>query len=524
MTRPEPHDHIAEAALLASIMADQAAIYQALQHAQPEDFHHRGHQIVYQAAIGLFTKQQAIDPVSLAQETSAQGNDSRGTAFTFITDLKDAEHNPEHVAEYARMVADTATRRRLIALSQHVGQMAADDRNTAETTIQYAMQEMLKLGYRHNQHGTLIPLAELYDQYVDARLNPQDDQPADDIRTGYNALDDIITSLRPSNLVILGARPSIGKSSLALNIGVNAAYQARTVAFFSLEMAALEVALRILAAESGIPSHRLEQGAFPPQEITEIIQYTQELSKLNFFVDESPILSVAQISAKAQAVRIQAGLDLVIIDYLQLLSANTDRNARGHQRVQEISAISRDLKQMARELNVPVIAISQLNRAVEARPGSRPQLSDLRESGSIEQDADIVMFLYRQDRYYTEEEWAQMHPGIEYPENIAEVIVAKHRNGPTGTMELFFQQPLMRFDNLPRDMPAEYRDQIDQTPNGTSPSQLVDEQDVHQQIQQSTLDDAVELNNQTYVDPFDDEPPMPEELNPYGAVNPFPNC
>ena len=451
-----PYNHRAEAALLASVMEDQSAMYQALQFVQPDDFHHRGHRIAYSAAIALFTRQQAIDPISLTQEVRSQGNDPRETVYNFLLTIREQEHDPDNAADYARIIADASIRRRIIDLSQHLESIAADGQHQADQCIQTAMQELLKLGQRDSQHGTLIPLAQLYDDYVADRLNANPDDPNPDIQTGYNALDDLITSLKPANLVILGARPSLGKSSLALNIGVNAAYQSRTIAFFSLEMSAQEVALRILSAESGIPAHTLQQGQFPEEDITQIIQYTQELSTLNFYVDESPILSVADISAKAQAVRIQAGLDLIIIDYLQLLASTTDRNARGQQRVQEISAISRDLKQMARELNVPVIAISQLNRAVEARPGSRPQLSDLRESGSIEQDADIVMFLYRQDRYYTEEEWAQMHPGIDYPENIAEIILAKHRNGPTGSIELFFQQPIMRFDNLPRDMPAEY--------------------------------------------------------------------
>ena len=460
MTQTLPNDPHAEAALIASIMADPAAMYQALQFVQPEDFHHIGHQIAFTAAVSLFTKQQAIDPVSLSQEIKTQGNDRRGTVYNFLIERKQHEHNPEHAAEYARIVAETSVRRHVIHLGHQLIQQASDDANRVDETIQLGMQQLLKLGYRDGQHGTLIPLSALYEDYVESRLNPDTDANTDDIHTGYNALDDIITSLKPSNLIILGARPSIGKSSLALNIGVNAAYQSKTIAFFSLEMSAQEVALRILSAESGISSHRLQQGTLPPHEITEIIQYTRDLSDLSFYVDESPILSVAQINAKAQAVRLQAGLDLVIIDYLQLLSANNDRGSRGQQRVQEISAITRDLKQMARELNVPVFAISQLNRAVEARPGSRPQLSDLRESGSIEQDADIVMFLYRQDRYYTEEEWSQMHPGIDYPENIAEVIIAKHRNGPIGNMELFFQQPIMRFDNLPADIPQQYQQQL----------------------------------------------------------------
>ena len=465
-----PNDPHAEAALIASIMADQAAMYQALLFVQPEDFYHNGHKIAFTAAVSLFTKQQAIDPVSLSQEIKAQGNDRRGTVYNFLVERKAHEHNPEHAGEYARIIAETSVRRHVIQLGHQLIQQANDDASQVDDTIQLGMQQLLKLGYRDGQHGTLIPLADLYEDYIESRLNPSNDVNTADIHTGYNALDEIITSLKPSNLIILGARPSIGKSSLALNIGVNAAFQSKTIAFFSLEMSAQEVALRILSSESGISSHRLQQGALPPHEITEIIQYTQHLSELRFYVDESPMLSVAQISAKAQAVRIQAGLDLVIIDYLQLLSANTDRGSRGQQRVQEISAITRDLKQMARELNVPVFAISQLNRAVEARPGSRPQLSDLRESGSIEQDADIVMFLYRQDRYYTEEEWGQMHPGIAYPENIAEVIIAKHRNGPIGNMELFFQQPIMRFDNLPGDIPQEYQQQFPSPTPATNPN------------------------------------------------------
>ena len=445
MTNSIPNSKPAEDALLASLMNDQTALYEALQLVQPADFHTAVNRMAFNAAVALFTRQQNINPLSISRELSAQEQDPKGTSYQYLTELASNHHNPKAVIEYASVIADTAIKRRIMELCETTAQLAGRDAQPADEIIHDAIQNLLDLGYGSRRNGHMIPLADLYNKFIDDTITDPTQSEAD-LDPGYDGLSMTVPALRPSDLIILGARPSVGKSSLALNIAVHAAQQQRTVAFFSLEMSAQQVALRILSAESEIPSHVLLQQALPQDQQDNIIRHTEKLSELQFYVDETPILTVPQVTAKCHALRIARGLDLIVVDYLQLLTV-PDGNSSRSQRVQEISTISRQLKQLARELNVPVIACSQLSRATEARPGSRPQLSDLRESGTIEQDADIVLFLYRQDQVYNQQDWENAFPAQPYPESLAELIVAKHRNGPTGSSMLYFNEPIMRFDD-----------------------------------------------------------------------------
>ena len=262
--------------------------------------------------------------------------------------------------------------------------------------------------------------------------------------TGYNNLDLLLGGMQRSDMIILGARPALGKSALAVNISINAAQHGAVVGIFSLEMSREQLALRILSADAEIDAHRLRLNLTNDAEEQRIIDSIGRQSELLVYIDDTPFQGTLEMRSKARRLFLEHGLDLLVVDYLQLIQGR----GRGDNRVQEMSEISRSVKGMARELNVPVFACSQLSRGVENRPGRRPQLSDLRDSGSIEQDADIVMFIHREDLYNTEEEWEQQYPNRDYPKNLADIIVSKHRHGPTGSIKMRFRDNLVRFDAL----------------------------------------------------------------------------
>ena len=261
------------------------------------------------------------------------------------------------------------------------------------------------------------------------------------IMSGFDNLDHLLGGLHRSDLVILAARPSLGKSSLALNMAVNAARNGSVVGIFSLEMGRVQIALRMMSSEAGVDAHRLRMGLLTEAQEQRINDCIGSLSDLRIYVDDTPFQSIMEMRSKARRLFMEQGLDMLIVDYLQLIQGRS----RGENRVQEMGEISRSAKGMARDLNVPVLAISQISRAPEGRQSHRPQLSDLRESGSIDQDADVVMFIYRDDLYFNEEEWEQRYPDQIFPQNVAEIIVSKHRLGPLGTAKLTFEGSLVRF-------------------------------------------------------------------------------
>ena len=258
----------------------------------------------------------------------------------------------------------------------------------------------------------------------------------------------MLGGLQRSDLVILGARPGLGKSSLAVSISVTAAKNGLKVGIFSLEMSREQLAMRMLAAEANVDAHRLRLGLVTESDEQRITDSIGQLSDIPLFIDDTPFQSVLEMQTKSRRLALEHGLDLLIVDYLQLIQGTS--NSATSNRVQEMSYISRSIKGMARDLHIPILTLSQLSRVIENRPGHRPLLSDLRDSGSIEQDADIVMFIYREDSYYTEQEWDQQFPERPYPKGIAEVLVAKHRHGPTGSINLIFNENVVRFNSLPR--------------------------------------------------------------------------
>ena len=314
-----------------------------------------------------------------------------------------------------------------------------------ETTLRQAQDAVYAVRNTAQQRDAQS-LRDIFDRYLQDQATAADllTVAGAPLMTGFADLDELLGGVQRSDLVILAARPSVGKSTLALNMAMHNAKSGRTCAIFSLEMTADQLAMRALASETGIDSHRIRLGLYSSAKEERIINAIGELSELPLYIDDTPYQGMVEIRGKTRRLDLDRGVDLIMVDYLQLVQG---RHRGGPaNRVQEITEISRALKVLAGEMDASVIACSQMSRMVENRPSHRPQLSDLRDSGSIEQDADVVAFIHREDLYTTEEEWAQTHPGQEYPRNIAEIIVAKNRKGPTGSIRLEFRDHLVRFD------------------------------------------------------------------------------
>ncbi len=338
--------------------------------------------------------------------------------------------------------------RTLIDAASRISVIGYDDTDDVDATLRQAEDILFGVRTGQPQRG-FLPLRQIYDQYLEERAAVADPLLASDtpMLTGYNDLDELLGGMQRSDMIVLGARPAMGKSTLAINVSINAAQDGATVGVFSLEMSREQLALRILSADAQIDSHRLRLGLVTEADEQRITDSIGRLSELPMYIDDTPFQGMVEMRSKARRLSLEHGLDLLIVDYLQLIEG---RGKGGDNRVQEVSEISRSLKGMARDLNICVLTCSQLSRGVTNRTSHRPMLSDLRDSGSIEQDADVVMFIHREDMYYTEEEWEQHSPGRPYPKNIAEIIVAKHRNGPTDDINLYFRDNLLRFESIQR--------------------------------------------------------------------------
>ncbi len=444
-----PHDVEAEEAIIGSLLLDGDSFLRVSSVIKAEDFYREKNAICYKSCEELFRRSEAIDQVTLARELArADGLETVGgmAYLSHLVSITPTSANAEH---YAHLIARTSTMRRLIEAASRISAIGYDDTDDVEATLRRAEDMLFQVRAGQPERG-FVPLRQVYDQFLEDRAAIADPlESSAPIMTSFADLDELLGGLQRSDLLILGARPGVGKSTLALNISLSAARNGATVGFFSLEMSREQLALRILASDAGVDSHRLRLGLYTEAEEQRIIDSIGQLSELPVYIDDTPLQGMVEMRSKSRRLLLEHGLDLLIVDYLQLVQGS-NRSRGGDNRVQEISEISRSLKGMARDLNIPIITCSQLSRGVESRTGHRPQLSDLRDSGSIEQDADIVIFIYREDDYYTEEEWAQQNPGRPYPRNIAEIIVAKHRHGPTGSVKLRFQNNLLRFVPLAR--------------------------------------------------------------------------
>jgi replicative DNA helicase len=451
-----PHDVDAEEAVIASLLVDGEAIFKVAPILRPEDFFREKNVWAYDACLALWDRGEAINQITIAHELARRGRLEELGGVAYLSQLVTELPTPLGVEYYAQIVQRDSVYRRLIDAAGKITQLGYQ--GGADLGGALAKAEGLLAAVRGEKLASeFVHIRELLERHVEAAEGEGTEAAAGHIRSGFMDLDTLLGGLKRADLIILAARPSLGKTSLALNIARNAAVgQQFTVAVFSLETAGEQLAQRLLAAESNVDSTRLRLGTHSEAEERRIMQALGVLANANIFVDDSAVLRMAEMRGKAWRLSREHRLDLVIIDYLQLMHGGVF----AENRVQEISYISRSLKELARELNVPVIAVSQLSRAVEARATHIPMLSDLRESGSIEQDADVVLFIYREDAYVRKDEWQRMHPdrpGDSYPAGIIQIIVAKHRNGPTGTIHLRFREKVARFEDLlvqePEDWP-----------------------------------------------------------------------
>ena len=443
-----PHDIEAEEAVVGSLLIDGDCFVRISSLVKPQDFYRERNQVCFAAASALFERNEVIDQVTLARELDRINQLEAVGGMAYLSHLVSVTPTSAHSEHYAHLVARTSTMRTLIDAASRISAMGYEDTADVDSTLRQA--EDILFGVRSGQAVRgFIPLRQIYDQYLEERATIVDPQldGGPPLVTGFNDIDELLGGLQRSDLIILGARPAMGKSSLMLNMSLSAAQAGATVGVFSLEMSREQLALRILAADAEIDSHRLRLGLYTEAEEQRIIDSIGRLSELPVYIDDTPLQAMAEMRAKGRRLSMERGLDLLVVDYLQLIQG---RGRGQNNRVQEISEISRELKGMARDLNIGLVACSQLSRGVEQRAEHRPQLSDLRDSGSIEQDADVVMFIHREDMYFTEEDWEQHFPSRQYPRNLAEIIVAKHRNGPTGSVSLYFRDNLVRFESLQR--------------------------------------------------------------------------
>jgi len=449
LERLPPHDIEAEEAVVAALLVDSEAIYHVSPILKPADFFREKNGWIYEVCLDLWNRDEAINQITVAHELARKDQLEEAGGQTYLAETIRRLPTSVGVEFYAQIVKRDATYRGLIHAATGILSMAYEAPAEIESVFSRAEDLLQRLRGGENFRD-FVHIRQLLQAYLEEDIEAVERRELAAIRTGYNDLDLLLGGLKRSDLAIVGARPSVGKSSFALGIARNAALaQKANVAFFSLEMSGEQLAIRMLSSESGVDQNRLRLGQHTELEERRIIRATGELSEANIWFDDSPVLTAAELRARARRLAGERGLDLLIVDYLQLMQGESGPGSREN-RVQEISYISRTLKGLARELNVPIIALAQLSRAIESRHPRTPMLSDLRDSGSIEQDADIVMFLSREDMYTTPEQWQQQHPDLPesaYPKGVAQVIVAKHRNGPTGSVELRFREKLAKFED-----------------------------------------------------------------------------
>ena len=442
--RLPPHDELAEESVLGSLLIDGDAFVRTPV-LRAEDFYRERNRWTYEACHNLFQRSDAINQVTVAHELAARDRLEAVGGAAFLSHLVATVPTSVHIEHYARIVSRTATMRNLIGAATEIAALGYEEDADTDGTLSKA--EDLLFGIRAGRETRgFVSIRTVLDKYMEdtATAATPLERGTAPIQTGFVDIDTLLGGLQRSDLIILAARPSAGKSTLALNMARNAAGHGGVVGIFSLEMSREQLVLRLLASEAGVDSHRLRLGVHSRSDEQKISDAIGALSDLAIYIDDSPLQTIVEVRSKARRLHMEHDVDLLIVDYLQLMQGV----GRQSNRVQEVSDISRALKALARDLNVPLIAVSQLSRAIETRTTHRPQLSDLRDSGSIEQDADVVAFIYRDDMVFTEEEWERSYPDRRYPKNIAEILVAKHRNGPLGNLNLYFRDQCSRFENF----------------------------------------------------------------------------
>ncbi len=432
-----PQNIEAECGVLGSIIIDPEAIVQVSEFLHPDDFYRDAHRTIYEVILHLFEDREPADFITICDELERRGKLEDVGGASYITSLINQVPTSGNVEYYGRIVERASILRRLIHAAGQIAAVAYES-SDADAALEKAEQLIFAISQRHARTD-FSHLREILDDYM-SKLDQLHERRGTivGVPTGFTDLDRLTGGLQKSDLLVLAARPGLGKTSLALSLAHNAAVKYRhSVAVFSLEMSKEQLAQRLLSMDASLDQQKLRTGWIEDDEWEQIVITRDRLSEANIWIDDTAGITTTELRSKARRLQAEQGIDLIIIDYLQLMQA-TIGGRRNENRVMEISEISRSLKALARELNVPVLALAQLSRAVESRQSKVPQLSDLRESGSIEQDSDIVMFIYRDDIYNQESE----------KKNIADIIIAKHRNGPLGEVSLYFQANQTRFRDL----------------------------------------------------------------------------
>ncbi len=433
-----PQNLDAEMSLIGAVLIDEEVLADITEHVKAKDFYDKRHAIIFDAVMRLYEKNKPVDLLTLTDELKRKKELDEIGGSAYLTELTNYVPTAAHAESYAEIVAQKAVRRRLIKASGEISELGYDEATTTQELLQQAEAELFSVSDQSLKQDLTSLESILTDSFDRLEELHRNKGALRGVRTGYRDLDNMTAGLQRSDLIILAARPAMGKTTLVTNLAYNVATIAKQpVLFFSLEMSKEQLVDRMLADASGVDSWNIRTGNLSDEDFSKLSEAMGEMAEAPIYIDDTPGLSVLEMRTKARRAAHDQPLGLIIIDYLQLMQGSGRDNGN---RVQEVSEISRGLKLIARELNVPVIALSQLSRTVESRSPQIPQLADLRESGSIEQDADIVMFIYREAYYNPETE----------RENITDLIIAKHRNGPVGKVELYFHPERLRFMSLDR--------------------------------------------------------------------------
>ena len=436
--RVMPHSIEAEQSVIGAMLMDSEAIEIASEMLREEDFYARQYGVLFSAILEMHTKGEAVDPVTLQTRLREKNLPPEIYGSSAIFELIEQVPTSANIKTYAGIVAEKSLLRRMIRANEEIAGACYTQKDDVEEILNQAEKKIFEISQKRDADG-FVPIRQIVLNAIDKiEYASHIKGNVTGLSTGFTDLDNRTAGFQPSDLILIAARPSMGKTALVLNIAQHMTLREnRCTAIFSLEMSKEQLTNRLFSMESHVDAQKIRTGDLTEQEWADLIESAGNIGESKLIIDDTPAISVPQMRSKCRKYKIEFGLEMVIVDYLQLMSGS---GRSGESRQQEISDISRSLKALARELNVPVVALSQLSRAVESRPNHRPMLSDLRESGAIEQDADVVMFIYRDDYYNPDSE----------KKGVAEIIIAKQRNGPIGTVELSWQPALTKFANLAR--------------------------------------------------------------------------
>jgi len=450
-----PHSQEAEKSTLGALLIDKDAIIKVADLLKPDDFYYEQNEIIYRAILELFQKRNPIDLITLANHLEEDNSLEKVGGRSYLAELTHIVITATHIFQYATIVKQKSTLRKLLKAGQTIAGLGYEESKEIEELIEGAEKALFNVSQNFIQ-DKFVHIKDILTQTYEKISDLHDAEGKDKYRglaTGFRSLDNLLSGLQPSDLVIIAGRPAMGKTSFALNIAQNMAKNKKSIGIISLEMSKEQLVERLFCSLLSVDSWKLRTGKLSEEDFARIGTVMDELNSAKIFIDDSTSGSIAELRAKARRLQMEHGLDMLMVDYIQLMSI-TGAGGNIANRVQEISEISRSLKTLGRELKIPIVALSQLSRAVENRPSKIPQLSDLRESGAIEQDADVVLMIYREDYYEEDTDRA----------GLTDIFIRKHRNGPVGRVELMFKKEQMRFYDI--DKSHSFEEEAQEVPMG----------------------------------------------------------